>query len=321
MDNKPASKLAALASECRRLSLQFPSLRYAQIPLSETSRLPELRTAGGPSLASASAAQSIADSRFPDQDVVFPCNAQLDFRGQSILHLVFGLEVHAEGWELYCEVANQLCDEHWPENVAGVSLAQPTKLCPAIEWLASIHLLASETSSIPLNRGTWMRWIDGHGTLRSHCLPTDGPAIDNALKGLGITGDVQYRVPYDEFEHGIFRASSEAIGLLRDELGSEDAPGLEYGSAFSKVQGEHNASERPQWDEQTEQRNRWIYEQALAVVPHKNVLTELKALVIENGWEPITSIAGLRRAAEAYSARHPERPRLPRRQAGRKSKP
>jgi hypothetical protein len=320
MPRKPASALAELAIECRRLSLQYPSLRYAQIPLDDNSRLPELAASGDHSRAPTSAAQSIAEARFPNQDIVFPCNAQLDFRGGSMLHLVFGIAKHAEGWDLFCELASQICCEHWPENVLGVALVLPTKLCPAIEWLAIIRLLASETDSIPLNRATWIQWIDGNRKLRSHCLPTDGPAIDNALKGLGITGDVRYRVPYWELEYGIFRASSEAIGLLLTELGSDEAPSLGDASTFSKIRGEHDQSERPQWDEQTERRNRWIYERALALVPHKKVLSELKSLVKENNWEPITSIPGLRSAAKAYSARHPEQPQLPKRQAGRKSK-
>jgi hypothetical protein len=140
-----------------------------------------------------------------------------------MLHLVFGLEKHAEGWDLFCELASQICDEQWPENVAGVMLTRPMKLCPAIEWRANIHLLASEMSLLPLNRATWMQWTDRNGTQRSHCLPTSGSAIDDALKGLGVIDEVQYRVPFDEFEHGIFRASSEAIELLLTH-GAADGP-------------------------------------------------------------------------------------------------
>ena len=77
------------------------------------------------------------------------------------------------------------------------------------------------------------------------------------------------------------------------------------------------------WDQESEQRNKWLYEQCNANVPYQTIIIELKAKASRKQWNPIESVPGIKRAAEAYAKRMglPLPPtRTPGRPAGTKSK-
>ena len=71
-----------------------------------------------------------------------------------------------------------------------------------------------------------------------------------------------------------------------------------------------------QWDEETEARNKWLYEQCWRIVPYSKIIRDLDTLCKEKGWDPIRSIPGIKRAANAYAKRK-GKPRIPRRRSGR----
>ena len=75
-------------------------------------------------------------------------------------------------------------------------------------------------------------------------------------------------------------------------------------------------SETAQWDSVTEARNKWLYEQCTEVMPYATIILRLKE---KSDWEPIESISGVKRAANAYAERK-GLPPIPRRQRGRPRK-
>lgn len=72
-------------------------------------------------------------------------------------------------------------------------------------------------------------------------------------------------------------------------------------------------NDRPQWDENTESRNKWLYEECCKVTPYKKIIGSLKQ---RSDWEPLDSAAAIKRAANAYANRN-SLPAIPRRQSGR----
>jgi hypothetical protein len=70
------------------------------------------------------------------------------------------------------------------------------------------------------------------------------------------------------------------------------------------------------WDDLTEARNKWIYEQAVKLVPWKTIEKRLKGK--PSKWGRISSVSGIKKAARAYARRH-GLPPPPARQPGRRS--
>ena len=70
----------------------------------------------------------------------------------------------------------------------------------------------------------------------------------------------------------------------------------------------------PQWDKPTEGRNQWLYMQCHKGTKYDAILRELKTKSAK--WQPIVSISGVKKAANAYATRKKLKP-IPRRGAGR----
>lgn len=66
-------------------------------------------------------------------------------------------------------------------------------------------------------------------------------------------------------------------------------------------------------------RDKWLYEQCCARVIYKTIKSELRRRAESDGWDPIESIPGIKRAAERYAESH-NLPPIPKRQRGRPSK-
>jgi hypothetical protein len=77
-----------------------------------------------------------------------------------------------------------------------------------------------------------------------------------------------------------------------------------------------SSAEEARWDNPTEARNKWLYEQCLEIVPYASIIRELGK---NPEWAPIWSPSGIKRAANAYASRKKLRP-IPRRQSGRPSR-
>jgi hypothetical protein len=61
------------------------------------------------------------------------------------------------------------------------------------------------------------------------------------------------------------------------------------------------------WDQATEARNRWLYEECMRVTPYKRIIKDLEKRSASENWELIKTINGIKSAA----ARYAERTRLP----------
>ena len=72
----------------------------------------------------------------------------------------------------------------------------------------------------------------------------------------------------------------------------------------------------PKWDEATEARNKWVYEECIKLTPYKTIIAQLAK---RTEWEPLTTISSVKRAANAYAKRH-NLPPPPARHSGRPSK-
>lgn len=79
----------------------------------------------------------------------------------------------------------------------------------------------------------------------------------------------------------------------------------ELGEGFEAPLGRKppNRPEGPQWDAATEARNKWIYDSCVKLTSYTTILYELEAKARLNGWDLITSIPGLKRAANSYAKR------------------
>lgn len=75
-------------------------------------------------------------------------------------------------------------------------------------------------------------------------------------------------------------------------------------------------SARPQWDESTEARNKWVYEESLKAIPYKAIIAGVSK---NSEWEPLNSIPSVKRAAKAYADRY-DLAHPPARQSGRPTK-
>ena len=73
-------------------------------------------------------------------------------------------------------------------------------------------------------------------------------------------------------------------------------------------------AQSPRWDEATEARNKWIYDQCMKIVPYKKIISALKS----KSWGRIRSVGGIKSAARVYAKRH-HLPEPPPRRSGRPS--
>lgn len=71
----------------------------------------------------------------------------------------------------------------------------------------------------------------------------------------------------------------------------------------------------PQWDAETEARNKWVYDHCMKLTPYKTIIAQLAK---RTEWEPLATIPSVKRAAKAYAQRH-KLPAPPARQSGRPS--
>jgi len=117
----------------------------------------------------------------------------------------------------------------------------------------------------------------------------------------------------DEFEcwssyNGVpvFRAS--VLALDTDVIRESKAARSELADSSRAATG---------WDQATEDRNKWIYDKAIAGVTWKTIQIQLQKQPIE--WEQITTEQGVRAAAQAYVDRH-DCPPVPPRKRGRQPK-
>ena len=91
------------------------------------------------------------------------------------------------------------------------------------------------------------------------------------------------------------------------------------GSGATPASGEKTADasvsvDAPQWDKNTEARNKWLYEQCVKHTTYQAIILKMKTK--SKKWARIVSVNGIKKAAEAY-ARRKQLPPIPRRSAGR----
>lgn len=60
------------------------------------------------------------------------------------------------------------------------------------------------------------------------------------------------------------------------------------------------------------ERDKWLYEQAYAGVPYKEIVNQLKRIATVKGWSLISSIQGVRDRAKAHARRNKKKPLPPR---------
>lgn len=74
----------------------------------------------------------------------------------------------------------------------------------------------------------------------------------------------------------------------------------EYRESFDELR-QHFGGGTPVWDDATEARNKWVYEECKKGTVYKVIIRGTKA---HSDWNPITSVPGIKAAAKAYARRH-----------------
>lgn len=105
------------------------------------------------------------------------------------------------------------------------------------------------------------------------------------------------------------RAQSSELHDVRTDVGS--AP---LASAMENTTAD-DRDDVPQWDEHTEARNKWVYEQCCDVVKYSAIISDLKNKKPKT-WGRLNQPSSVKKAASAYADRH-GKPPIPRRAKGR----
>lgn len=209
LERSAVDRLIALFERYR---CEYPHLRYARIPLRDGNLPPELSCNGRDGSAVGSVVDAIGQSVRDAATAIF--NNQLDVDGQPTMHLVLNDSDSLDGWQRFTALAEKALRFPWQATVDGVVLPKRTHVHPGLDWLSIVCAVAAgDKTHTQLLRQTWLQWRDRHEVLRSCCLPSDTGAIESNLAGLGLSGDVEYQIDYEELQN-IFDVSAEVLGIF-----------------------------------------------------------------------------------------------------------
>lgn len=285
----------------RFLSLadRFPRLWHALVPLTPNNLPPDVKTCGPlGGVVSAIAGRTNLEPLVTEVWEVIP--------GQPAMHLFYGQEDDAEGLRFLDALSAEALEE-LPESAEIAEEGRKVCCPPKYAWPVLLYRLGEVPGSpIEIGRFSWLEWNDRHGRRQSQCFPTDSPAIEKNLRGLGQKGDLIFRVDYLELRKSIWRASADAIEHLATVRGTD-------GGAAQLAKSKSG----PRWDKATEARNKWLYEQCKKGTPYKQIIAKLREK--PKSWGRISTVQGIKKAALAYADRHGLEPPPPRK-GGRPSR-
>jgi hypothetical protein len=158
----------------------------------------------------------------------------------------------------------------------------------------------------------------------------------NLTRILALWSDVELRIdpsPLVEFLRrlhnfapGKHHALPSNVFSLRTPMTDEEIEQVlsKAGDAFDRIYhatlaigDEKQADEWQASQSAYDPRDEWIYEQCNSLIRYERIVQKLRKLATERDWERISSIQGIKFAANRYADRH-QLPRIPPRQQGRK---